>query len=75
MIEFKPRLLRVCPGRGPAPRLARMPDQIGPGPVAELDLQGPSYGTAAQRDFGYEPKWTLARGLTDCATWLKTHEA
>jgi hypothetical protein len=49
----------------PAPRLARMPDQIGPGPVAELDLQGPLYGTAAQCDFGYEPEWTLARGLTD----------
>ena len=52
-----------------------MPDQIGPRPVAELDLQGPLYGTAAQRDFGYEPEWTLARGLTDYATWLKTHEA
>jgi hypothetical protein len=41
-----------------------MPDQIGPGPVADLELQGPLYGQA-QRDFGYEPEWTLARGLTD----------
>lgn len=49
--------------------------QIGPGPVAELDLQGPFDGTAAQRDLGYEPEWTLARGLTDYAGWLKTHEA
>jgi UDP-glucose 4-epimerase len=49
--------------------------QIGPGPVAELDLQGPFDGTAAQRDLGYEPEWTLARGLTDYAAWLKSHEA
>ena len=26
------------------------------------------------RDLGYEPEWTLARGLTDYA-WLKTQEA
>jgi UDP-glucose 4-epimerase len=45
--------------------------QIGPGPVVELDLQGPFDGTAAQRD----PEWTLARGLTDYAAWLKTQEA
>jgi nucleoside-diphosphate-sugar epimerase len=31
-------------------------------------------GTAARRDLGYEPEWTLARGLTDDAAWLKTHE-
>jgi UDP-glucose 4-epimerase len=48
---------------------------IGPGPVVELDLHGPFDGTAAQRDLGYEPEWTLARGLTDYAAWLKTHEA
>ena len=30
-------------------------------------------GTHA-RDLGYEPEWTLARGLTDYA-WLKTQEA
>ena len=49
--------------------------QIGEGQVAELDLQGPFDGTAARRDLGYEPEWTLARGLTDYAAWLKTHEA
>jgi len=49
--------------------------QIGPGQVAELDLQGPFDGTAARRDLGYEPEWTLARGLSDYAEWLKTHEA
>jgi nucleoside-diphosphate-sugar epimerase len=49
--------------------------QIGPGQVAELDLQGPFDGTAARRDLGYEPEWTLTRGLTDYAAWLKAHEA
>jgi UDP-glucose 4-epimerase len=49
--------------------------QIGPGQVAELDLQGPFDGTAARRDLGYEPEWTLARGLADYTEWLKTHEA
>ena len=48
---------------------------IGPGPVVEPDLQEAFDGTAAQRDLGYEPEWTLARGLTDYAAWLKTHEA
>jgi nucleoside-diphosphate-sugar epimerase len=49
--------------------------QIGPGQLADLDLQGPFDGTAARCDLGYEPEWTLARGLTDYAAWLKTHEA
>ena len=49
--------------------------RIGPGQVAELDLQGPFDGTVAWRDLGYEPEWTLERGLIDYAEWLKTHEA
>ena len=49
--------------------------RIGPGQVAALDLQGPFDCTAARRDLGYEPEWTLARGLTDYAAWLQTHEA
>jgi nucleoside-diphosphate-sugar epimerase len=49
--------------------------QIGPGRVAELDMQGPFDGEAARRDLGYEPEWTLERGLADYAEWLKTHEA
>jgi nucleoside-diphosphate-sugar epimerase len=49
--------------------------QIGPGQIAELDLQGPFDVTAARRDLGYTPEWTLTRGLTDYAEWLKTHEA
>jgi UDP-glucose 4-epimerase len=49
--------------------------QIGPGPVAELDLQGLFDTTAARRDLGYELEWTLARGLNDYAAWLRTHEA
>lgn len=49
--------------------------QIGPGRVGELDMQGPFDGEAARRDLGYEPEWTLERGLADYAEWLKTHEA
>jgi UDP-glucose 4-epimerase len=60
----------LVPALFPAGRL-----HIGPGPVVELDLHGPFDGTAAQRDLCYEPEWTLARGLTDYAAWLKTHEA
>jgi UDP-glucose 4-epimerase len=48
--------------------------QIGPGRVAELDMQGPFDGAAARRDLGYVPEWTLERGLADYAEWLKTHE-
>ena len=43
--------------------------------VAELDMQGPFDGEAARRDLGYEPEWTIERGLADYAEWLKTHEA
>jgi nucleoside-diphosphate-sugar epimerase len=42
--------------------------------VAELDLQEPFDGMAAH-DLGYEPKWTLPRGVSDYAAWLKTREA
>jgi nucleoside-diphosphate-sugar epimerase len=48
--------------------------QIGPDRVAELGVQEPFDGAAARRDFGYEPEWTLERGLADYAEWLKTHE-
>src|SRR5918999_4485584 len=49
--------------------------QIGPGRVGELGMQGRFDGEAARRDLGYEPEWTLERGLADYAEWLKTHEA
>jgi nucleoside-diphosphate-sugar epimerase len=30
--------------------------------------------STAQRDLGYEPEWTLERGLADYSEWLKTYE-
>jgi UDP-glucose 4-epimerase len=48
--------------------------QIGPDRVAELGVQEPFDGAATRRDLGYEPEWTLERGLADYAEWLKTHE-
>jgi nucleoside-diphosphate-sugar epimerase len=45
--------------------------QIGPDRVAELGVQEPF---DARCGLGYEPEWTLERGLADYAEWLKTHE-
>jgi UDP-glucose 4-epimerase len=49
--------------------------QIGPGRTPSSTSKGRSRARQAQRDLGYEPEWTLARGLADYAAWLKTHEA
>ncbi len=48
---------------------------IGPGRIAELDLQGPFDSAAGRRDLGYVPEWGLERGLIDYAAWLQTHAA
>lgn len=72
------RLVRVLQQHGIREIVHMFPSgriQIGPGRVGELDMQGPSDGEAARRDLGYEPEWTLERGLADYAEWLKTHEA
>jgi UDP-glucose 4-epimerase len=47
--------------------------RVGPG-HASLDRQGPWDISAAKRDLGYEPRWTLARGLADYVNWLREHE-
>jgi UDP-glucose 4-epimerase len=42
--------------------------EIGPGHVPTLDRQGRYDLTAAGRDFGYTPEWTLERGVEDYVT-------
>lgn len=49
--------------------------EIGPGLVPELDLQGPFAIDAARHALGFEPRWTLERGLSDYTGWLRTHHA
>jgi nucleoside-diphosphate-sugar epimerase len=31
--------------------------------------------SAAKRDFGWAPQWTLARGIPDYVEWLRTHDS
>jgi UDP-glucose 4-epimerase len=47
--------------------------EIGAGHT-DLDRQGPWDISAAKRDLGYEPAWTLERGLQDYVTWLRVHD-
>jgi nucleoside-diphosphate-sugar epimerase len=47
--------------------------EVGPGHT-HLDRQGPWDISAAQRDLGYRPAWTLERGLRDYVTWLRENE-
>ena len=49
--------------------------EIGHGPVPELDLRGPFAIGEARRALGFEPYWTLERGLADYVDWLRTHDA
>jgi UDP-glucose 4-epimerase len=46
---------------------------VGPGHT-HLDRQGPWDISAAQRDLGYRPAWTLHRGLENYAAWLRENE-
>jgi nucleoside-diphosphate-sugar epimerase len=46
---------------------------IGPGHIATLDRQGRQDMTAATRDFGYLPRWTLEEGVRAYAEWLREH--
>lgn len=39
--------------------------ELGPGLLLELDQQGPFDISAAERDFGWRPEWTLERGILD----------
>lgn len=47
--------------------------EIGPGHT-HLDRQGPWDISAARHDLGYEPAWTLERGLQGYITWLRENE-
>jgi UDP-glucose 4-epimerase len=47
--------------------------EIGPGYIATLDRQGRQDITAAERDLGYQPRWTLEDGVRAYAEWLRTH--
>ena len=46
---------------------------LGPGFWTGWDRQGPWDISAATRDLGYVPQWTLERGLADYADWLTDH--
>lgn len=47
--------------------------EIGPGLVAELDLQGPFDGAAARQELGYTAAFELRRGLATYAEPLQTN--
>ncbi len=46
---------------------------IGPGYIATLDRQGRQDITAAARDLGYRPRWSLEDGVRAYADWLREH--
>jgi nucleoside-diphosphate-sugar epimerase len=47
--------------------------EIGPGYIATLDRQGRQDITAAARDLGYRPRWSLEDGVRAYADWLREH--
>jgi UDP-glucose 4-epimerase len=47
--------------------------EMGPGYIPTLDRQGRQDITAAQRDLGYRPRWTLEDGVRAYADWLRAH--
>jgi len=46
--------------------------EIGPGHM-HLDRQGPYDISAAERDLGYAPRWTVEGGIRDYVGWLRDH--
>lgn len=46
--------------------------EIGPGHL-HLDRQGPYDISAAGRDLGYAPRWTVEDGIRDYVDWLRDH--
>jgi UDP-glucose 4-epimerase len=46
--------------------------EIGPG-YLHLDRQGPYDISAAERDLGYTPRWTVKGGIRDYVDWLRDH--
>ena len=46
--------------------------EIGPG-FTHLDRQGPYDISAAERDLGYRPRWTVEEGIRDYVGWLRDH--
>jgi UDP-glucose 4-epimerase len=47
--------------------------RMGPGHIATLDRQGRQDLTAAARDLGYRPRWSLEDGVRAYADWLREH--
>lgn len=47
--------------------------ELGPGQIATLDRQGPHDISAAERDLGWRPAWTLEQGVEQYADWLRHH--
>jgi len=55
---------------------ALVPDariEIGPGRIPTLDRQGRQDITAAGRDLGYRPRWSLEDGVRAYVDWLRAH--
>ncbi len=46
---------------------------IGPGLVQQADQQPPFDISAAERDLGYRPSYSLERGTAEYAAWLRKH--
>ena len=46
---------------------------IGPGLIPSLDRNGPFDISAAERDFGYRPSWTVEDGIRTYIDWLRTN--
>lgn len=61
-------LMALITSRYPRARI-----ELGPGFWTGWDRQGPWDISAAARDLGYVPQWTLERGLADYADWLTDH--
>ena len=57
-----------------AGRLPGSQYDIGPGFLPDWDRQGPYDLTAARRDLGYTPEWTLERGLDNQIDWLRSQD-
>jgi UDP-glucose 4-epimerase len=56
-------------------RLPRADIEIGPGLLADIDHHGPADSGPADRELGYRPRWSLARGIDDLCIWLEAAEA
>ncbi len=62
-------VVELVKGRFPQAKI-----EVGPGYLTNWDRQGPFDISAAARDLGYEPAWTLEAGVDDYIAWLRQHD-